>query len=329
MTIKALEGKRYKVDIRPNGRAGRRIQRIFNKRADAVAFERYVLVTADREEWQPQTRDFRRLSELLEIWWNYTGRNLTWGKKKRTALVRIIKEMGNPVIYKMTPRFLNAHCSDRLYEGVKPATVNRDMAVLMGMFTVLINVNEFSGKNPIKEVPRLKEKKVEMTYLTKSQISRLLTTATGDDWRISVLCLSTGARWGEATKLRAEYVRHGRVTFTQTKNGKPRTVPISEKVMNAIKIRETGLLFDVNYVDYRKMLKAANPDLPYGQAVHVLRHTFAAHFMMNGGNILTLQKIMGHASIQQTMTYAHLAPDYLQEAINLNPLQGDIHILST
>lgn len=40
------------------------------------------------------------------------------------------------------------------------------------------------------------------------------------------------------------------------------------------------------------------PDLPKGQSVHVLRHTFAAHFIMNGGNILTLQKIMGHTSIQ-------------------------------
>ncbi|MEQ1977415.1 tyrosine-type recombinase/integrase, partial [Xenorhabdus sp. SGI240] len=70
-------------------------------------------------------------------------------------------------------------------------------------------------------------------------------------------------------------------------------------------------------------------DLPRGQAVHVLRHTFSAHFMMNGGNILTLQKIMGHASIQQTMVCAHFAPDYLQDAIKFNPLKGSIHIPST
>ena len=37
--------------------------------------------------------------------------------------------------------------------------------------------------------------------------------------------------------------------------------------------------------------------------------------MMNGGNILTLQKILGHSTILQTMTYAHLAPDYLNEAM--------------
>ncbi|EPE8683722.1 phage integrase, partial [Escherichia coli] len=34
-------------------------------------------------------------------------------------------------------------------------------------------------------------------------------------------------------------------------------------------------------------------------------------------------------TIQQTMTYAHLAPDFLQDAISLNPLKGGIHISST
>ncbi|MDN0086405.1 hypothetical protein QVN42_03180 [Yersinia nurmii] len=43
---------------------------------------------------------------------------------------------------------------------------------------------------------------------------------------------------------------------------------------------------------------------------------------MKGGNIIALQRILGHANIQQTMTYAHFAPDYLQDAIALNPLSG-------
>lgn len=48
--------------------------------------------------------------------------------------------------------------------------------------------------------------------------------------------------------------------------------------------------------------------------------------MMNGGNIVALQQILGHASINQTMAYAHLAPDYLQFAISLNPLKGKVEI---
>jgi site-specific recombinase XerD len=44
---------------------------------------------------------------------------------------------------------------------------------------------------------------------------------------------------------------------------------------------------------------------------HGLRHTMASHFMMSGGNILTLQKLLGHSTLAMTMVYAHLAPDHL------------------
>ena len=42
--------------------------------------------------------------------------------------------------------------------------------------------------------------------------------------------------------------------------------------------------------------------------------------MMGGGNILVLQQILGHASITDTMKYAHFSPTHLEDAIKLNPL---------
>ncbi len=50
---------------------------------------------------------------------------------------------------------------------------------------------------------------------------------------------------------------------------------------------------------------------PLLRAWHALRHTFASHYIMQGGNILALQKILGHSDIKMTMIYAHLAPDFL------------------
>ncbi len=46
------------------------------------------------------------------------------------------------------------------------------------------------------------------------------------------------------------------------------------------------------------------------QQAHTLRHTFASHFIQNGG------KILGHSSLAMTMRYAHLAPEHPAEAIN-------------
>nr|WP_245323009.1 tyrosine-type recombinase/integrase [Pseudomonas citronellolis] len=39
-----------------------------------------------------------------------------------------------------------------------------------------------------------------------------------------------------------------------------------------------------------------------------MRHTFASHFMRNGGNIPALQKILGHSTL--TIRYAHLSLDH-------------------
>lgn len=60
--------------------------------------------------------------------------------------------------------------------------------------------------------------------------------------------------------------------------------------------------------------------LPRGQPTHVLRHLFVAQLIMSGGNILALQKILGHHDIKMTMHYAQLAPGHLVTALRLNPL---------
>ena len=71
------------------------------------------------------------------------------------------------------------------------------------------------------------------------------------------------------------------------------------------------------------MVRITLPDhVPNGQATHVLRHTFASHFMMNKGDILVLQRILGHTKIEQTMAYSHFAPEHLIQAVHLNPLEN-------
>ena len=56
---------------------------------------------------------------------------------------------------------------------------------------------------------------------------------------------------------------------------------------------------------------------------HDLRHTFASHFMMNGGNIYDLQKILGHTTLEMTQLYAHMSPAHLAEAIQIVAFKPD------
>ncbi|HWZ88539.1 MAG TPA: tyrosine-type recombinase/integrase [Polyangiaceae bacterium] len=62
---------------------------------------------------------------------------------------------------------------------------------------------------------------------------------------------------------------------------------------------------------------------------HDLRHTFASHFVMNGGSIFRLQRILGHQSIDMTMRYAHLAPEaFAEDYARLGPATSEAKILA-
>jgi site-specific recombinase XerD len=335
MSIRKLDDGRYEVDIRPAGRNGKRIRRKFDKKSEAVAFEKHTQFNHHNKEWLSKPTDKRRLSELTKAWWNLKGKHEAYGQSYLRKIELFTSITADPCAFQITRALVSQYGTARRSRGIKPASINRDLTCLSGMFTALIDAELFSGDNPFRGMKKLKEEKPETGYLTQDEISLLLSRLNGDNRKIAVLCLSTGARWGEAALLKAEHVIQNRITFVKTKTNKPRTVPVSEEVCKMLVSGKRGFLFpDASYDSFRRALKDVKPDLPSGQATHALRHSFATHFMINGGSIITLQRILGHSKIEQTMTYAHFAPEYLQDAITLNPLRGgagadNVHTSST
>ncbi|GHD43490.1 Site-specific recombinase XerD [Marinobacter persicus] len=167
----------------------------------------------------------------------------------------------------------------------------------------------------------------EMGYLELGQIKQILQEIRQGSknphvYLVTRLSLETGARWSEAEGLTLARLKPYRVTYDQTKSGKKRSVPISKAFYLELKehLEEWGSFGTSTISAFRRAVDRTGIQLPDGQCAHILRHTFASHFMMNGGNILALQKILGHSSIAMTMRYAHLAPDHLEEAVTLNPM---------
>ena len=137
---------------------------------------------------------------------------------------------------------------------------------------------------------------------------------------VVTICLATGARWSEAENLILKNCHNQGFYFTDTKNGGSRFVPVSLEVFCYVTSGLQGENFKSCYSAYRSAFKRSGLEVPPGQLAHILRHTFASHFMINGGNISTLQKILGHSSLNVTMRYIHFSKDFLDQARELNPL---------
>lgn len=320
----------WQVDIQPGGRVGKRVKKTFKTKAEAISWERYIQAKVQESpEWNPPKKDTRFLTDLVELWYLHHGAELRDGVGRKNILVAMCAYMGNPRADKFTPDQFAKYRMQRIVAGIKPNTMNRERSYLNAVFNESIRLGHWKKDNPLKNLRPFKIQEQELAYLTNEQIPYLLnelsTAPNIDAPLITKICLSTGARWGEAEGLGIRHVRNGLIHFFETKSSKARSIPISATLESEIHehFKKHGYgdkVFRSAYFAFRKVLIEANLKHADGQLTHILRHTFASHFMMNGGNIIVLQKILGHHSLEMTMRYAHFSPDHFQEVKNLNPL---------
>jgi integrase len=252
------------------------------------------------------------------------------------------------------PRFgkLNLHeiklsHSDRMIKELAEAGHNaRGINLIIGIFKrVLIEAVKENRieKNPFQYLKELKEPPRPDVYLSSEEINKILEVSKGHYFHsLFLVSINTGMRRGELAGLCWYKVnfqtnlmeicrlrdRSGLSDRTKTVKSR-RFIPMNVVVRNHLQELKTSAKedlvfldeerqgFDVDhlYRDLRLFLERAGIEKTF--RFHDLRHTFASHFMMNGGNIYDLQKILGHTSLEMTQRYAHLAPEHLVQASNV------------
>jgi integrase len=321
------------ADVRPDGEHGKRYRRTFPTKREALEYEAWLKTnTAQTPDWQPKKRDVRRLAALIDIWYTQHGTHLNSGEDTYSRLKNLCAALGNPFADKVNGEVFAEYRATRMAAGLSASNMNREKSYLLAMFNELKRLDVWKGENPLEKVRSLKIAERELAYLSLDQVGILLgelkKAKNEHVYLISEICLATGARWSEAEELRKPQVRDGLIQFAMTKSKKVRAVPIDRQLeadLEAHYKSKSATIGDERFFAYAysafiSALERSGIVLPAGQAAHVMRHTFASHFMINGGNILALQKILGHSSLAMTMRYAHLSPDHLVEARQLNPL---------
>ena len=219
-------------------------------------------------------------------------------------------------------------------------TVNNALACLSAMMKYALDAG-FLDYTP--RIRWLKVPEPDFDYLDFDESERLLAAADDEpEWAVAIFVgLRTGLRWGELFELRVGDVdlvkRRALVrrsfslkSVTTPKNGKSRVAPLSKDTVARLKqhrhqrIRKGDLVFCqpdgerwthriANKALKRLCRKAGLREIGW----HVLRHTFASHLAMRGVPLKAVQELLGHQSITMTMRYAHLAPAFKEEAVDL------------
>jgi len=117
----------------------------------------------------------------------------------------------------------------------------------------------------------------------------------------------TGLRISDSKALTEDNIIENTIVFTSIKTGKFQRIPMNESSKKYI---HPKIIFKDNFSEefINRELKDIAKLLGIRKKIsfHVARHTFATNFLICGGRVEHLQKILGHSKITDTMIYVHI-----------------------
>lgn len=194
---------------------------------------------------------------------------------------------------------------------------------------------EILAVDPAAKIKAPRKDKEEKTVFTDEQLSALLAAPDTDtfagfrDRTLMLLLADSGLRINEALNLEVPHMdfsaRCIRLPAHMNKNRKPRIIPLSAPVVRELLklLEENRTYFDTNHVfvanygeplkadHFRKRLQnyanAAGIDTKETPITpHRFRDYFCTNYLLNGGDLFTLQRIVAHADIKTTQGYVKL-----------------------
>lgn len=216
-------------------------------------------------------------------------------------------------------------------DGVSERNVKEYLAHLKGKGYTNITLNlaisslklmfETNGRHELKYISRPKRENRLPVVLSKEEVSRILTALDNPKHRLILKTIyGMGLRVSELVGLRVEDVDYerGTVILKGAKGNKDRYVGLPETLVDDMR-HYTGLnkgkyLFEgrngkLSVKTVQKIFEnaAKRAGIMKKASCHTLRHSFATHLLENGVDIRYIQKLLGHARLQTTQIYTHVA----------------------
>ena len=237
--------------------------------------------------------------------------------------------------------------------GRSPKTVARKLSAVREFFKFLYTAKDIKD-NPAADVLTPKQEKPLPKFLSEDEIKRLIAAAkecSGPKGRqmtaMLELMYASGLRVSELVSLPENCINFDRrQVFVRGKGSKERVVPVAPAAIQAVfdyleqrdcfiregrrsiwlfpsKSSRSGHISRDTFFKRLKELAVKAGIYPSRVTPHVLRHSFATHLLNHNADLRSVQKMLGHESINTTEIYTHILSDKLLETVQkLHPLAG-------
>jgi integrase len=329
-------GYSWKVDYYDP--SGKRVERRFQKLAEAQAFDAMVRVSKKEGKYGalfPKSEPPYLFADLARDYLAaYQGQRSFKDKRQIVQDVYLVAFAELPLA-KINYRLMELHRSERQQTPTwrrqprSPSRVNRELSVLRHMLNKAVQWEKLEVSPFAKgESLFLKENNERIRYLTTEEAETLLGACPPHLKPIVETALNTGMRKGEILSLKWRQVRDGWIYLEETKSGRGRPVPLNaaqvevfRELRAQVQLKSPYVFGDAQGQPFGNVQKSFDTACWRAGIVdfrfHDLRHTCASWLVMAGADLVAVQKQLGHSSIKTTMRYAHLAPGHMKAAINL------------
>lgn len=284
-----------------------------------------------------------KLNDIADIYFKQKEAHITddISKYYKNYPLRLREKFGEEDIDTITSDKIFDYQLELNNKNLAPATINYTISFLGTLFNLAIEEKMFNKLNPIKskKIKKLKLDNGRERYLTLNEIKELYKNIDDEDVKLFVeLSLSTGGRLETILNIKVKDINleDKIVTLKDLKNDSTYKGFIRNDLLDYLKECTSNLSAN-NFIIgravdkfagrtmRRKMKNTFDPlfneglnsrDSKNRVVIHSLRHTFASHLAIKGTPIFTIQKIMNHKDIKQTMRYAKLAPDSGKDFVN-------------
>jgi site-specific recombinase XerD len=197
-------------------------------------------------------------------------------------------------------------------QGITAATVNRRLCVLKATMVWAFHQG-LIGENLSSRIRLLPGEKKRDVYLTEKQILLLAKCSPSSTTRSAIMISAySGLRASELLRLKSTPYTAQSFDLSETKSGKPRSIPIVDKIRPYLSALPIPLSYRQLIGEFWIAREAAG--LPHVRW-HDLRHSFASLLANEGVDLYVIGKLLGHASMQTTSRYAHLQDETMRAAM--------------